>query len=576
LYILDLDQLNPKENKLLNNIAKITRHSFNKLVENLSEDHYNNINWIVSSIASRNKYTSPLFLRCCQLVLIDNILNSSKKVDEIVLSDRPLADLLISHFNNSQRNISIVCRENIFQLCWRITRPFRQYFLAIIILLLRMIGRKPNQKYLNNDNKGLILLDTFVLNSTLGDGGTIYKEKYIDRYYSGIFDYLTKKEKKDIYYYPTIVGFKNPLSVFKQIRSCRDKFIIPDDFLKFSDYLEILKHPFKILKVKIPKTHFNGFDITSLLRQENIRNCSDHISLFGLLNYYFAYRFNDQKYNVRLLIDWYENQVLDRGMIVGFHQFHKNTKIIGYQGYVISPILHSYIYPNKAEIKQLAVPDKIAVIGKGLVDNVHLFSKDVDVITAPAFRNKKVWEERKSFPDLNYFQIFIALPISLKDSADILNKLVRVKEKIDLEIKNVRYVVKPHPTYTITKIKTLFSNDLPETILFNTGDFHRELEISNLLITNASTVALEALTKAIPVIIVGDQNGITQNPIPDSVTKIIWRICYTDERFINDIIDFYKKKDINQNVYNQLAKQIRTNYFEPINKDSVRNFLNFC
>ena len=54
-----------------------------------------------------------------------------------------------------------------------------------------------------------------------------------------MLDYINSKEKKKIFL-PTLIGFKNPIKTFKEIRSCDYNFIVPDDFLQFSDYLFII------------------------------------------------------------------------------------------------------------------------------------------------------------------------------------------------------------------------------------------------------------------------------------------------------------------------------------------------
>ena len=100
----------------------------------------------------------------------------------------------------------------------------------------RFINRSKKYVYHFKKIDAITLLDTFVLNSTPGAGGTIKNKYYNDRYYTGIFDHLTHSESKDIYYLPTIVGFWNPASMFSTIRNCEQKFIIPDDFLSLSDF----------------------------------------------------------------------------------------------------------------------------------------------------------------------------------------------------------------------------------------------------------------------------------------------------------------------------------------------------
>ena len=61
------------------------------------------------------------------------------------------------------------------------------------------------------------------------------------------------------------------------------------------------------------------------------------------------------------------------------------------------------------------------------------------------------------------------------------------------------------------------------------GNFSDCVERSDLLISMASSLCLEALAKGIPVLIQGSSGRLTQNPIPELVPKLLWKICYSPE-----------------------------------------------
>ena len=105
-------------------------------------------------------------------------------------------------------------------------------------------------------------------------------------------------------------------------------------------------HPFSVLNLKFSHSNFRGIDIKNLLTEERNRNCSDFISLLGILYYRFSKRLKENDIRVRLLVEWYENQVMDRGMIKGFHTHYPNCPVHGYQGYIISKDLHIYTQPS--------------------------------------------------------------------------------------------------------------------------------------------------------------------------------------------------------------------------------------
>lgn len=570
MRVVNLDKLTDKENRILNEVAVEIRNDFNNLVESVGIEHENNIDWIVSSIASRNKYMSPLFLRCCYLVLIKKLIEPDQNISEIVLSDQSLSKVLKTFFANNKIEVSVICHERSKSRLKRIFKPFYNFVNACVLLSLRYLGRSRIYTKMFH-SVTITLLDTFVINSKIGDGGSIYKGKYRDRYYPGLLENLDEKEKENIFYYPSITGFKNAKKAFNLIRKAKEQFIIPDDFLKISDYLFILLHPLRILYLGIPKTSFLGFDVTSILRQERFLNCCNNSSFRGLLNYRFAFRTAQEKVSIKLLIDWYENQVIDRGMIVGFRRFHPETNITGYQGYIISKTLHIYIFPTPSEFRSQAVPHRIGVVGKGLLKDIQEFSDDFEAIVAPAFRFSKVWERRKRKPKPNTFTILVALPIGLEGAAQILKLIVSVYDKFKKS--DFRFWIKPHPVYGQEQVKHLLNGIMPGNFNFKSGDFNICLEGANLLIGNASSTCLESMTKGVPVIIIGSCNGIIENPIPNIISEKIWKIAYTPEELSNYIEYFFKlnKKQIEE--LSLIGEKIKEEYFEPVTKENVRKFL---
>lgn len=564
---LNLDQLSFDENIEFNVIASEIRNDYDALVNQLSQEYLTNIHWIVCSIASRNKYQSALFYRCCQIVFVQKKITDNNQINKIHLSDRPLADLLSKNITTS---ISVECTESFVERLWRYFRPIRQIIIAFFLLFLRFMGSINTKPRNFNRDESLILVDTFVLNNKAGDEGSIKNGTYKDRYYPGLLENLSEEEKKQIYFVPTIIGFLNPIKIFKKIREANFSFILHDDFLKMGDYLFAMSQPFKMMRIEIKKTLFSKIDIEPILTQEKKRNCSDFVSILGLLYYRFAFRLKKNNIKIKLLVEWYENQAIDRGMIVGFHTFLPTTTIIGYQGYIISKSLHLYTQPNNSEFDSMAVPDFIAVPGKGLINDIREFCSRVNVIVGPAFRFQNLWRERKSHPPADKYNVLIGLPIDLGDSKNILELLINDQKLVHCQ--NINFLIKPHPTWPSEVICGLFPKGYLDAFDFVLGDFHNALEKSSLVITNASSIALEAVAKGVPVIIVAPKTGVLQNPIPEKVNKDCWSICYSTSDIKNEILNFKLMKK-NRFNFMKIGNKVRSDYFQEVTRDSVQNFV---
>ena len=97
-------------------------------------------------------------------------------------------------------------------------------------------------------------------------------------------------------------------------------------------------------------------------------------------------------------------------------------------------------------------------------------------------------------------------------------------------------------------------------------DFHDCLDEVDVLMGSASTTCMEALARNKYVIIIGNQHGITHNPVPFSVTSQLWKLCYSPaeagEVIMNCVSGVGKISEVDS---------IRENYFEPLTRDGVEN-----
>lgn len=569
--VLDLDELSAAENNRLNEIAIEIREEFNGLVESVGRAHESSLDWMVSSIASRNKYLSPLFLRCCRLALVESVLERGGSIGEIRTSDNGLAKLLSAHLRKGGSAVRVVCTETTARALKRRLRPVYHFAWACALLGLRWLGKSRAAQRGIPREAPLVLLDTFVLKSKEGGSGSIHEGRYRDRYYPGLLDGLSEEEREKTYYCAGFLGFRNPIEGFRLVRGALDRFIIPDDWLRISDYLYCLAFPFRVLRLGIPRSHFRGFDVTAALKEERLFNCVNEASLLGLLNYRFALRLSQAGVRVRLLVDWHENQPLDRGLIAGFRRFHPGTSITGYQGYIVATNLHIYVRPTAQESRTGAAPHRIAVIGKGLLKELREWSPDCGAVVAPAFRFQQVWNPRRTYPEPGKFTVLVGLPIGLPGTKHIIELLVAAGKMGTLS--QIRFWLKPHPTVMPERIQPWLDGEFLTSDDVKGGSFEESIEGADLLIGNASSTCVEALAKGVPVIVVGVPQGINENPIPADVAKDMWTLCTTPEEIVDAIHFFQRRSAAAAREYEAMSGRIREEYFEPVTPRGIREFL---
>ncbi len=563
LYFTTDAKINSEHSVLFNQIAVDIRKPFTYLIESISKQHAKSIDWWVSSPASRNTIASPLFHYCCCLALLQKLIQKKESVSEIITDSRALKKIIEDYLTKQGINAKVtLSRLPIKQRLKELVRPIYAIFglpLKHLILFLATKLTRSLRKSVPSDP--LTLIDTFVMPG--------YVEK--DRYYPSILDALSEEEKQCVWFVPHLYGFRpwQYLSILTRLRKADRNFILKDDFLKFGDYWCLWQHLFHVHKLPIKPSFFCGVDISPLVREEltGFRNLGS--SYTPLLNYCFAKRLKEAGVKLRLVIDWFENQVIDRGWNAGFRSFFSEVETIGYQGFIASAH-YLCMYPTEEEKDNRVIPHNVAVIGKGLAQSARRFCPELDVCIAPAFRFHHVWQERKCFPAIDGHTVLVALPIVINEAVHLLKMLAyAVKEKTD----NIRFWIKPHPTASQTQIQGAFGAAWPERFEFVAGDFNDCVEKANLLISSASSACMETLAKGIPVIVVGNNSGLTHNPIPETITSDIWRLCYSSQE-IAEAIQFYQTRSSEKiKEHEELGTRIREEYFEPVTREGVREFL---
>ena len=292
------------------------------------------------------------------------------------------------------------------------------------------------------------------------------------------------------------------------------------------------------------------------------------------MTYRFIDRFHQADKKVRLAIDWFEGQALDKAWNMGFNNYFPNTKRIGYRP---TESFHFYLctYPIQIEKEAHVIPDVIALQGKGNVWSVKKFLPNLSTIIIPSFKCQYVWEFIGNKSSQSKYRILVTLPISINYSILIIDRLINVCNAIAIQNNDeaLELVIKPHPAQPLKKIK----NNLPEfpnyISLTEEKSFVELLFSANLLITEASSTCLEAMACGIPVIMMENEEGLTYDPIPIGISEKMYRKVMSQDHlkealkyFINLTPEKIKQQQI-------ISEGIRKDYFEPLSKDGIDRFL---
>jgi hypothetical protein len=532
----------------------------------MSEKYSNNLDWWVEGPASRNTLSSPFYQHYCGLFLLESLLKNKYAVREIITDSIAFSKILKWYLKKNAYSIPVKNIDN--TLVYHLMKLFKYTYLFFKELYSFFChywySRKTIHLKASAPDIPLILIDTFSFPG--------YIDK--DRYYNYLWDSLDNDQRKHTYFVPsiTMVKLTDLLSAYSTLRlSCRN-YLIKQDYLQIKDIIYALTHSLRVMKLKVKPVSILGVDIAPLVKEElrSTKGYSDAVE--ALLNYRFAKRLRERNIKLRLVVDWFENQVIDKGWNAGFNKYYPNVVSKGYRGSAPPLLYISSSTPSKVELTSGVLPSIISVIGDGYINSTKEFSCSLIVEKAPAFRYKHLWNKNVIVSNSNKCTILIALSYFIEESVHILQLVINA-----LDINNTEkysFFVSPHPTISGETLHSRFGENWPES--FNIiADVNKLLFSSDILISGGlSGVCLESAALGIPVIVVENPFGFSCNSIPPDVPQDLWKSSRTSKDIKNSI-EHFNKMTVEQRIKNRkLSKKIRKEYFEPVSKEGVMKFLN--
>lgn len=569
-FILDLrfeGQLDAKSSILFNKMSIQLRDEFNSLITDLSIPNIDKIDWWVNGLPSRNTYASPFFHYFCCIHFVhyldkNNQLNHKK----IIVDTKNLKNIIdaIIYKNNAKisrvivsTNIKIMVKQLLKKYLGGLYMLFYNY---IKLLIVKSII-KPNPLI----NKHLVLIDTFVI-----PGYTDSK-----RWYGSLWENLSLEMQKHTYFVYSIVS--SPIiklySIYSKIKTNKENYIVKETFLHLSDLLFAFNYKKRLKQLKIEKKEILNQDISELIKEYLF----DPTNIFGaqgsLLMYRFIYRLKQKKIKVRLAIDWFEGQIMDKAWNIGFHTFYPGTKTVAYRAFESYP-LYLCSFPIPIECEAGVVPQVFALPGSKTAESVKEFVPELKTILIPAYRAKHVWEKISHVGKKKTNNILVALPMAIKISKYIIDLIVEISN--NAVNKNIIYnfILKQHPTISIKNLFDFPIDTLPSNVRFtNEKSLPVLLHSAKVLITEASSTCLESIAIGVPVILIKREDGLFQNPLPKGIDEKMYSICSSVDELNDALIHYLKMSRVERENLKIKGHMIREQYFQPITKEGTNRFM---
>ncbi|MFZ3018234.1 MAG: hypothetical protein WA056_07255 [Gallionella sp.] len=559
--------LSPEHAKALNELAIGLRPRIVALIDQMSSEQGNNIDWWVTPLASRNPFASRLFLSCCRIALLDRLLAIQQVPAEIWVDSRAMADLAsrLGSRHGIRLQIRVARNQYLRDLVWR---PVRSLLTALYHVVMQFAcARLLLPRPLASGNSSHIVVDTFLYSGSIREGA------FHDRHFPGIAQSLTAEERSRLRYFPTFYKVRNYPKLFRQLRGLRGSFLFKEDHLRLRDYFYAFGHGIRIWRIRPGASlMLNGLPLNALMLEELRRGWMWPSAIEALLKYRAIFRMSEAGIKIGRVLDWFENQDIDRGANAGFRRYYPGTEVVGYIGYVASQH-YLCMYPTPAEVKAGVLPTRFAVMGRGFIDTLKEFCPDLVVEVAPALRYSE--QTPSSERNSEELSIVVALPVVRAEALEILDAirhLLHGLKETSLAATKVHVRIKPHPASDIPRDDSFgLAPGAGVRVTWVSEKLDLLLRQADVLVSAASSACFEALTMDVPVVVLGSSYGITFIPIPQAIPQGRWQVCYSWNEMLSAIMAFRGAAAPDRDM--DIALRLQAEYLEPVDRQGVRRLV---
>ena len=558
--LVDYNNLNASDLKKFENIYNVNQNKFSELIDNLASYYARDLSWLTQSILSKNKSLSTIYFEYCRLEILKKKFKKNF-INKIIVENEVQKKLIENNFKYRFK-IRFIIKNQTTNSYIKILRNFIFNLKFIFILF---INRSPKRKnfFLKKDN--ITIVENFLYLRKYE------KKEYSDRYYGNLLSLLKDKKKSNIFFLFQVLSLAKLRQQLTLIKKYKIKFITIFDFLKLSDYINALIKIHQIKKIGSKKIIYNNIDLSDLFKAEYKKTFNDINVLYGMLQFLFFKRLKKEtkQNNIRHIVDWYENQSIDKGFNLGINIFFPKVQTIGYQAYAVDYNYYSHLLPSKGEIINKITPKKIAFIGKEIKSYAtkKFKLKKKNLILAPSLRFNNIFVSKShTKKKLKEKNILLALPVTYNDSEDIvclLNSYIKKYKNL-----NHKFYINHHPMLNFEKLHKTHSF-ISKKFIISKKSFNNSFQKFDCVVSNSSSICFESLAHGIPVIIVKSKTRITHNPIAN-VKHTIWKLAQ-NENELKKALDYFltnKKRS-----YTKISNIIKKGYFSAVNTKNVHKLL---
>lgn len=408
-----------------------------------------------------------------------------------------------------------------------------------------------------------LLIDTYLDPDSLAKDGS-----YHDKQLPGLLDwYRAQGVRAAIYPFPVHFSLRQLPELFRRMQVSRVP-VLPFELLTHLTDIPkaaavCLEHALRDMNC----SHFENLDVSLLVKGERFKACT--AGLLPILLLGAPRRLAENGIRPKALLDWFENQPIDRANAIGFDR--AGCRVVALRLYALSPMFAS-LFTSERQVQAGACPSLALVGGAAMEKQLARYDHRTRYRRVPALRYGHVHNDREHDEEGN--ALLLLLTHSREESLAILASVLPALRDVPERFPKV--LIKPHGDFGGDRLRREVANRWPWAVSMSRIEWtSRRVEDlvceARIMISAGSSAALEAICRGVPVIVIGRQAGLNMNPLLE-VDSRLWTMAY-DANDVGRAIDAWSPGhplSLAERV--AIGAAIRAEYFEVVNEQAMKAF----
>lgn len=532
---------------------------------------YASLDWWGGQLASRSTSATPLLLNITYLFCVKKILSDSYKDVIFIVNSHALSDCISNVAMKA--GYQVVSYRTIINKCLGIIRLWLYHAAQITYFFWQVLQSRgaafkllkplPAKK---SHAKKRIVIRSWITKGNFNKSG-----KFKDRNFGPLPAWLCSKNY-EVWTLPMFFNLSMKIKeVYALMKDQAQPFLIPDHYIKFSDYSRVLYSRYQMLRRRIENVEINKTNIVPIFNE--VMKESGFVPSLLILNLCcpMLKRLKERGFEIDGFYYPFENNAPEKPFILGVRRYFPDSEIVAYQHTVWYPDQLA-MFLSKDEVKIHPIADQIICSGPIYLNILKDAGFPYEILkSGPNLRFTSVYNSRVPEDEDTYKQKIILLPLSF--DKNLAYELI-FKVKVALEnTPNYSVCIRTHPLLSKGDLNKFLSEIKMTDFKFaDDGVIQDWLLDSYAVISTGGTVAiLESVVMGIPVIRVIPDNTFFYDPLAWSSYPI--KPVNSALEIRNNLHLTSKMLKEDKHIFHEIGKQVLFDYFTQVDDNNLKVFL---